>query len=112
MAKQDHILERRANVLAQKMQARIGDMALALQAADGRIPFQTKLSKGDALDWWSQHRYDTLGQQALAGMPPNGCSKPSEIGSVLAVSSLDLAPERRALQGATPNPASQSPKAP
>lgn len=84
--KHQHVLERRAAALAQGMKARISDMTLALQAADGRIPFHTKLSKGDALDWWMKHRYDNLGQQALAGMPPQ------------AIFSLDAALNQRVAQ--------------
>lgn len=85
-AKSQHVLERRANALAQHMKVRITDVATALQAADGRIPFHTKLSKGDALDWWAKHRYDSLGQKALQGLPPQ------------AVFSLDAALNQRVAQ--------------
>lgn len=67
---QQHILERRANLIAQKLEQRVQDMTIALQAADGRLPFHTKLSRGDALDWWMKHRYDSLGQQVIQKLPP------------------------------------------
>lgn len=65
-----HVLERRANLLSQKMTSRISDLKLSLSAAQGRVPFHTVLAKSDALKWWSQHRYDDLGQKALAGLQP------------------------------------------
>lgn len=65
-----HILERRAGLLADKLKKNMNDLTESLQAAGGRIPFKTKLSKGSALDWWAQHRYDQLGQRALSSLDP------------------------------------------
>lgn len=65
-----HALERRAAMAAGALKTRVSTMSQSLMAAQGRIPFHTKLSQANALDWWSQHRYDQLGQQALAGLDP------------------------------------------
>lgn len=65
-----HVMERRSHMIAQRLRQRITDMATALQSQDGRIPFRTKLSRNDALDWWTKHRYDGLGAKALAGLDP------------------------------------------
>ena len=70
MSSTQHVLERRSTLLAQRLRQRIDDTVLALQAAGGRIPFKTKLSRGDALEWWAKHRYDALGQQALQSLSP------------------------------------------
>lgn len=74
-ASQQHIMERRSHLLAQRLKQRISDTALALQAGSGRIPYRTSLSKGDALDWWAEHRYDDLGKQALQGYSPLDVAK-------------------------------------
>lgn len=70
MAQSQHPLERRAQMLAGKIQGRVADLGQAMQAANGRIPFHTKLSQGTALEWWAQHRYDDLGQQVLQNLDP------------------------------------------
>lgn len=63
-----HTLERRSALLAQKLTGRMSDLTQSLRAAEGRIPFHTKMTRSTALDWWGKHRYDELGQQALAGL--------------------------------------------
>ena len=90
MTTSQHPLERRATLLAGKLTQRIGDIGQSLQAAQGRIPFSTKLPQADALKWWSQHRYDSYGQQALKNLQPQD------------VMSLDLALTRYA-QGVDEN---------
>lgn len=70
-----HIFERRAKLLSQRITQRKQDLTKAMQAANGRIPFRTKLSQSDALQWWVKHRHDALGQQALAGLDPLSVAK-------------------------------------
>lgn len=65
-----HPLERRAQMLTGKLTQRMSDIGQSLQAANGRVPFKSKLSQNAALDWWSKHRYDALGQRALATLDP------------------------------------------
>lgn len=67
---QQHPLERRATLLSGKLKDRVSAMTASLSAAQGRIPFHTKLPEAQALDWWSKHRYDDIGKQALATLDP------------------------------------------
>lgn len=65
-----HPLERRSALLAGKLKERVSTMTASLTAAQGRIPFHTKLPEAQALDWWSKHRYDDIGRQAIASLDP------------------------------------------
>lgn len=65
-----HILERRAGMLADRLTKSITDLSTSLQAANGRVPFKTKLSTGTALDWWSKNINTPLGQRALSSLDP------------------------------------------
>lgn len=69
-SKNQHTLERRSALLAEKMRGRINDLKQSLTAPQGRILYRTKMSQSDALNWWAQHRYDQYGQKALAGLDP------------------------------------------
>src|SRR5258708_389407 len=67
---QQHPLERRSALLAGKLKDRVSSMTQSLTAAQGRIPFRTKLPEAQALDWWSKHRYDDIGEKALELLDP------------------------------------------
>lgn len=65
MALKEHRLERRARLLAMKMQERVSD----LQNVVG-VAFRREVPRGKALAWWRKHRFDELGAQVLARMQP------------------------------------------
>lgn len=68
--KGQHPLEARAAMLADRLGQRVNDISQSLQAPGGRLLFHTPLSKANALNWWSQNRYNAIGQQAVSQMDP------------------------------------------
>ena len=69
-ASSQHPLERRANALAQQLQAWVNLMA-AMMRPDGRALFSTRLSNQKALEFWQKHRFDDLGQSVLSTWSPD-----------------------------------------
>jgi hypothetical protein len=70
MADAEHVIERRARILSQKMQHR-ADLIRDFIAPEGQRPPFTKMLQNDqALKWWSAHRYDHLGARVLQTMRP------------------------------------------
>lgn len=66
----DHVLERRAHMLSDRISARITTIRNAIAPEGARPPFTEQLSKPDALSWWQQHFHDDLGQKVKASMSP------------------------------------------
>ena len=70
MADAEHVIERRARLLGQKMQHR-ADLIRDFIAPEGqRPPFTKMLQNEQALQWWQAHRYDHLGARVLQTMKP------------------------------------------
>lgn len=64
-----HRLERRADMLAQKM--RDSTNIFAQQMGEGQQPpFTTALTNREALDWWRLHRHDQYGAAVLQRFTP------------------------------------------
>ena len=70
MSNAEHILERRAHLLAGKLSARRDLLVQALAPKGQRPPFTEQMSKPEAVAWWRAHRYDDLGKQVLDRMGP------------------------------------------
>ena len=65
MAQTLYPIERVAQKLGQKARARVSFLRDAVRPPGQRPPFTTQLTGAEAVDWWSQHRYDDLGQRVL-----------------------------------------------
>lgn len=63
-------MERRAALLAQRLQGRI-DLMANMMRPDGRALFSTRLSEQKALAFWNSHRFDELGQSVLSTWRPD-----------------------------------------
>ena len=70
MAESEHVIERRARILAQKMQHRVDVLSGFIAPPGERPPFTKQLQNETALKWWREHRYDPLGNRVLQGMRP------------------------------------------
>jgi hypothetical protein len=70
VAEPNHVLERRASLLAQKMQRRVQVLKEFMAPEGARPPFTQQLQRPQALRWWQEHRYDHLGAQVLQAMRP------------------------------------------
>lgn len=66
----EHVLERRAALLASRLTAQREVVRRALTPEGERPPFTRQLAKPDALAWWREHRHDDLGQRVLARLRP------------------------------------------
>lgn len=70
MSEQEQMIERRARLLAQKMQARVDVLRNQIAPEGQRPPFTKSLGNDNALKFWMQHRYDPIGAQILQGFRP------------------------------------------
>lgn len=68
MAEAEHVIERRARILGQKMQHRADVLAGFIAPQGSRPPFTKQLENNTALKWWREHRYDPLGNRVLQNM--------------------------------------------
>lgn len=64
-----HILERRADMLADAINHRV-ELLSEFLTSDDRPVFSKRLSEREALDWWQRHRYDEFGARILASWTP------------------------------------------
>ena len=71
MAEAEHMIERRADLLAQKMQRRVQVLSQFLKPDGQRPPFTKQLNNEDAMRFWMQHRYDEIGAQVLQNLQPH-----------------------------------------
>lgn len=71
MPEPEHIVERRATMLAQKMERRVDILRQFLTPAGARPPFTQMLQEENALKFWMAHRYDDLGARALQHLQPH-----------------------------------------
>lgn len=74
MPESQHPLERRAAMLAEKLNVRIDTMA-ALMRPDGRPVFHDRLPERDALAFWRKHRFDDMGKTVLSTWPADQVMK-------------------------------------
>jgi hypothetical protein len=70
VAEAEHTVERRARLLAEKMQTRVRVLSNFLAPPGQRAPFTKQLSDAQALRFWRAHRYDPLGAEVLQSMRP------------------------------------------
>ena len=66
----EHVIERRAYMLSQKMQHRVAVMKEFLRPEGARPPFTKVLSDENAMRFWKAHRYDHLGAAVVQNMKP------------------------------------------
>lgn len=64
----EHLLERRARMLADGMLARKNMLTQALLPKGSRPPFTQQLSEKDALSFWQRNRHSALGKKVLERM--------------------------------------------
>jgi hypothetical protein len=64
-----HIMERRAEMLADAINHRV-DLLAEFLTMDDRPVFTKKLRQAEALSFWQRHRYDEFGAQILASWTP------------------------------------------
>lgn len=65
MAFHEHPLERRARILAEKLKQTVRTTSDEINPPGNRPPLHNQLSAKAALAWWTEHRYDKLGQDWL-----------------------------------------------
>lgn len=93
-----HRIERRSNILAQRIAERRDNLAGALRAPGDRTLFTTHKPAPEALDWWRLHRNDTLGKKVIDRLwetnPHDAPLKLAELDSLLSqkIESEMLAP--------------------
>lgn len=63
-------MERRANLLAERLKARV-DLMANMMRPGGRAIFHTRKSEVEALKFWRAHRYDELGEKVLSTWRPD-----------------------------------------
>ena len=66
----DHVLERRAHLLAGKLAGRKQTLTQAVAPPGQRPPFTTQMTKREALTWWREHFDDDLGKKVRERMNP------------------------------------------
>ncbi|MDA8219403.1 MAG: hypothetical protein M0Z94_17505 [Dehalococcoidales bacterium] len=66
----DHVMERRAELLAEAIRHRIEVMADFLMPPGEPPVFSSRVSRRDALAFWTKHRYDQIGAQVLSRWSP------------------------------------------
>jgi len=66
----DHVLERRAHLLAGRLAGRKQILTQAVAPAGQRPPFTTQMTKREALSWWREHFDDDLGKKLRQQMDP------------------------------------------
>ena len=71
MPKAEHILERRASKIAERLNERVGLMREFLTPQGQRPPFTEALNDDNAMRFWRAHRYDMLGARVLQNMRPS-----------------------------------------
>ena len=68
MPLEEHLLERRAGLLASKLTSQIQSLSQTLVPKGSRVPFTQQMSKPEALRWWQQHIGDEFGKKVLGRM--------------------------------------------
>ena len=70
MPEVDHVLERRAHLLAGRLSGRLTTLKTAVAPPGQRPPFTTQMSQREALTWWREHFDDDLGKKVRERMNP------------------------------------------
>jgi len=70
LADAEHVIERRARLLSQKMMRRSALIRDFIAPEGQRVPFTKMLQNDQAIKWWTAHRYDHLGARVLQTMRP------------------------------------------
>lgn len=70
MREPEHTIERRAAMLATKMQQRVDILRDFMRPEGARPPFTQLLQEQRAMQFWAAHRYDELGARVLQNMTP------------------------------------------
>lgn len=66
----DHALERRARLLATRIQMRMTAMRDAVTPPGERPPFSVVMNRDKAMEFWSQNRFSEIGTMVLQNWKP------------------------------------------
>lgn len=85
---QDHRLEKRARLLAQRMRGLSEGLAQQLSGPGDRALFAKRLTSAESLAWWREHRDDAYGkaviQRWMAQDPAGGMVALQQLDAALA----------------------------